>query len=106
MTATSCEIWLVTESRNKDAVAARAIHNDRRDRVGIPPGSTDSTFGCERGAARPPHHAIQPVNNPNKRKPIDHIHPCERREKFGSMKIGYASRPDNDPALDNAYKRA
>ena len=43
MTATSCDIWLVTDNKNKEAVALRAIHNDIKAKEGRSAGVTEST---------------------------------------------------------------
>src|SRR5688572_27256445 len=97
------------DNKNKDAVALRAIHNDIKTEPGRPsppriPLSAGSVFGCVPDAACLLRTAIQPASNPKRAKPIDHTHPCRRRDKTGSMKTGYVSRPSNEPAFDSAYR--
>ena len=53
MTATYCEIWFVTDSRNKDAVALSAIHRDITAKDGRGLLEIEPTVDGERGAARP-----------------------------------------------------
>src|SRR5687768_9699644 len=102
MTATSCDIWLVTDNKNRDAVALSAIHNDIKAKEGRPVDLVGAMTGCAPGdllskspgasaggyVLRPFCTAIQPASNPNSMNPIAHIHPCQRKGKFGSIKTG------------------